>query len=80
MVDKAIQLVRDLRLKNTLTECVASRAFRYTKQCGIMGEVMTNAGFWGLLWNVCKILCPIYGLLRLTDMQIGCIENADWRN
>ena len=44
MGGKAIQLLRILRLKNALTECVASKTFRDMKQFAIVGEVLLHEG------------------------------------
>jgi hypothetical protein len=55
MWGKAIQLLRVLHLKDALTECVASKAFRDLKPFAIVGEVLLQ-GFWDLLWYVCKVL------------------------
>ena len=71
MGGELIQLLRVLRLKDALTECVASKAFQELKNFAIVGEVLLHEGFWDLLWYVCKALYPMYCLLRLADMKIG---------
>jgi hypothetical protein len=78
MGGEAIQLLRVLRLKNALTECVASKAFRDMKQFAIVGEVLLHEGFWDLLWYVCKALYPMYRLLRLADMKIGGMDKVKY--
>ncbi len=78
MGGELIQLLRVLRLKDALTECVASRAFREMKNFAIVGEVLLHEGFWDLLWYVCKALYPMYRLLRLADMKIGGIDKVKY--
>jgi hypothetical protein len=78
MGGELIQLLRVLRLKDALTECVASKAFRELKRFAVMGEVLLHEGFWDLLWYVCKALYPMYCLLRLADMQIGGIDKVTY--
>ena len=78
MGGELIQLLRVLRLKDALTECVASRAFREMKNFAIVGEVQLHEGFWDLLWYVCKALYPMYRLLRLADMKIGGIDKVKY--
>ncbi len=60
---EAIQLLRVLRLKDALTECVPSKAFRELKQFAIVGEILLHEGFLDLMWCVCKGLYPMYCLL-----------------
>ena len=78
MGGELIQLLRVLRLKDALTECVASKAFRELKNFAIVGEVLLHEGFWDLLWYVCKALYPMYRLLRLADMKIGGIDKVKY--
>ena len=78
MGGELIQLLRVLRLKDALTECVASKAFRELKRFAVVGEVLLHEGFWDLLWYVCKALYPMYSLLRLADMQIGGIDKVKY--
>lgn len=78
MGGELIQLLRVLRLKDALTECVASKAFRELKHFAVVGEVLLHEGFWDLLWYVCKALYPMYRLLRLADMKIGGIDKVKY--
>jgi hypothetical protein len=78
MGGEVIQLLRVLRLKNALTECVASKAFRELKKFAIVGEVLLHEGFWDLMWYVFKALYPMYRLLRLADMKIGGIDKVKY--
>ena len=78
MGGEAIQLLRVLWLKNALTECVASKAFRELKQFAIVGEVLLHESFWDLMWYVCKALYLMYSLLRLADMKIGGIDKVKY--
>jgi len=78
MGGELIQLLRVLRLKDALTECVASKAFQDLKHFAIVGEVLLHEGFWDLLWYVCKALYPMYRLLRLADMKIGGIDKVKY--
>jgi len=78
MGGELIQLLRVLRLKDALTECVASKALRELKNFAIVGEVLLHEGFWDLLWYVCKALYPMYRLLRLADMKIGGIDKVKY--
>jgi len=77
MGGETILLLRILRLKNALTECVASKAFRDMKQFAIVGEVLLHEGFWDLLWYVCKALYPMYpksmGGLKTTGLENGTV-------
>jgi hypothetical protein len=61
---KAIQLLRALRKKNALTECVVSKAFRDMKQFAVVCEVLLHEGIWDLLLYVCKAMHPMYCLFK----------------
>jgi hypothetical protein len=65
MGDKAVQLLRVLRLKNALTECVASKAFRDMKQFAILREVLLHEGS--------GTYCGMYA-----KYCIQCIVSEDW--
>ena len=66
------------KVKDALTQCFASTAFRDMKQSAVMGEVLLHEGFWDLLWHVCKAMYPMYCLLMVADMRIGDIVKVKY--
>lgn len=59
----AIQLLRVLCLRETLAECVASKAFRDLKKFKNVADIVMNERYWDLHYAVCKSLYPAYLLL-----------------
>jgi hypothetical protein len=49
MEGKAIELLRILRLRDALTECVVSKAFHDMAEFDIIGEILLSEGFGDLL-------------------------------
>lgn len=62
------------KVKDALTECVASKAFRDTEQFAVICEVLLHKGFWDLLWHVCKAMHTFRHLLHLDGMMIGGLD------
>ena len=69
----ALQLLRVMRLKDTLAECMTSKLFLEMRKFHFLSDVAKSDEFWELLFAVCQCLYPLYRLLRLCDMKIGGI-------
>ena len=67
-------MLRILRLRDALAECVVSNAFYDMKQFANIGEILLSEAFGDLMWYVCKAMYSMYCLLRLTDMRIDKID------
>ena len=72
----AIQLLRVLRLRETLAECVASKAFCDLKKFKDVADIVMNERYWDLLYAVCKGLYPAYLLLRCADQKLGGMDRV----
>jgi len=78
MGGKALELLRMLRLKDTLAECMTNRVFWDNKQFHFLGEVLKIEEYWDLHFAVCQSLYPLYRLLRLADMKIRGINKVKY--
>lgn len=72
----ALQLMRVMRLKNVIEECTASKVFLDEKKFHFIKEVTSMEVFWDVLFGIIQLLYPLYRLLRLCDMQRGCIDKV----
>jgi len=71
MGGEALQLLRILRLKDTIMEAVMSKVFVECKKFHFIGQIVKHDGFWELLLAICKLWYPLFRLLRLADMRGG---------
>ena len=53
----AIQLLRVLRLRETLAECVASKAFRDLKKYRDVADIIMNERYIGICFMQCAKVC-----------------------
>ncbi len=74
----AIQLLRVLRLRETLAECVVSKAFRDLKKFKSVADIVMNERYWELHYAVCKGLYPAYLLLRCADQKLGGMDHVKY--
>ena len=74
----AIQLFRVLRLRETLAECVASKAFCDLKKYRDVADIIMNERYWDLLYAVCKGLYPAYLLQRYVDQKLGGMDHVKY--
>ena len=71
MGGEALQLLRILRLKDTIMESVMSKFFIECKKFHFIGQIVKHDGFWDLLLAICQLWYPLFRLLRLADMRGG---------
>ncbi len=71
MGGEALQLLRILRLKDTIMESVTSKVFIECKKFLFIGHIVKHDGFWDLLLAICQLWYPLFRLLRLADMRGG---------
>jgi hypothetical protein len=71
MGGEALQLLRILRLKDTIMESVMSKVFIECKKFHFIGQIVKHDGFWDLLLAICQLWYPLFRLLRLADMRGG---------
>jgi hypothetical protein len=71
MGGEALQLLRILRLKDTIMESVMSKVFIECKKFLFIGQIVKHDGFWDLLLAICQLRYPLFRLLRLADMRGG---------
>ena len=74
----AIQLLQVLRLRETLAECVASKAFRGLKKFKNVADIVMNERYWDLHYAVCKSLYPAYLLLQCADQKLGGMDRVKY--
>ena len=71
MGGEALQLLRILRLKDTIMESVVSKVFIEHKKFLFIGQIVKHDGFWDLLLAICQLWYPLFRLLRLADKRGG---------
>ncbi len=74
----AIQLLRVLRLRETLAECVISKAFCDLKKFKDVADIVMNERYWDLHYAVCKGLYPAYLLQRCADQKLGGMDRVKY--
>ena len=74
----SIQLLQVLRLRETLAECVASKAFCDLKKFKNVADIVMNERYWDLHYAVCKSLYPAHLLLRCADQKLGGMDRVKY--
>ena len=67
----ALQLLRILRLKDTIMESIMSKVYIEYKKFQFIGQIVKHDGFWDLILAICQLWYPLFRLLRLADMRGG---------
>ena len=78
MGGEALQLLRVLRLNDTIMEATMSKVFVEEKKFHFIREVVCHEGFWDLLFAICPCWYPLFRLLRLSDLALGGIEKVKY--
>ena len=78
MGGEALQLLRVLRLNDTIMEATMSTVFVEEKKFHFIREVVCHEGFWDLLFAICQCWYPLFHLLRLSDLALGGIEKVKY--
>lgn len=78
MGGEALQLLRVLRLKDTIMEATMSKVFVEEKKFHFIREIVRHEGFWNLLFAICQCWYPLFRLLRLADLAIGGIDKVKY--
>ena len=73
MGGEALQLLRVLRLKDTIMEVTMSKVFVEERKFHFIREIVHHEGYWDLLFAICQCWYPLFCLLRLADLAIGGI-------
>ena len=78
MGGEMLQLLRVMRLKETLEEVVATKVFLELKEFHFLKDVIKCDDFWDCLFTLNQTLYGFYRLLRLGDTQIGVIDKVKY--
>lgn len=71
MGGELLQLLRVMRLKETLDECVASKLFLEMKEFHFLSPVIKSDDYWDCLFAMNQTFYGLYRLLRLADTKTG---------
>ena len=78
MGGEALQLLRVLRLKDTIMEATMSKVFVEERKFHFIREIVQHDGFWDLLFAICQCWYPLFCLLRLADLAIGGMDKVKY--
>ena len=67
-----------LSLCETLSECVARKAFCDLKKFKDVADIVMNERYWDLHYTVCKVLYPAYLLLKCANQKLGGMDRVKY--
>ncbi len=78
MGGEALQLLRVLRLKDTIMEASMGKVFMEERKFHFVREIVSHEGYWDLLFAISQCWYPHFGLLRLVNLAIGGIDKVKY--